>query len=139
MIRFRTADLTRIISRDTCECGRTHLKIAPITGRRDDMLIVKGVNFFPKQIEQTLLGIPGIGNNYQIIVEEVDGVNNVRVNVEAGPGVTGYMVEKALKGDTGLLPQGRCISHRWPAPPGGQGEKGVSREDRRGEIGLSNF
>jgi phenylacetate-coenzyme A ligase PaaK-like adenylate-forming protein len=59
------------------------------------MLIVNGVNFFPKQIEQTLLGIPGIGNNYQIIVEEVDGVNDVRVDVEAGPGVTGYMVEKA--------------------------------------------
>lgn len=106
MIRFRTADLTRIISRDACDCGRTHLKIAPITGRRDDMLIVKGVNFFPKQIEQTLLGIPGIGNNYQIIVEEVDGVNNVRVNVEAGPGVTGYMVEKALKETLGFSPKG---------------------------------
>jgi len=106
MIRFRTADLTRIISRDTCDCGRTHLRIAPITGRRDDMLIVKGVNFFPKQIEQTLLGIPGIGNNYQIIVEEVDGVNDVRVNVEAGPGVTGYMVEKALKEALGFSPKG---------------------------------
>ena len=106
MIRFRTADLTRIISRDTCDCGRTHLKIAPITGRRDDMLIVKGVNFFPKQIEQTLLGIPGIGNNYQIIVEETDGVNDVRVNVEAGPGVTGYMVEKALKEALGFSPKG---------------------------------
>ncbi len=106
MIRFRTADLTHVISRDTCECGRTHLRVAPITGRRDDMLIVKGVNFFPKQIEQTLLGIPGIGNNYQIIVEEVDGVNNVRVNVEAGPGVTGYMVEKALKEALGFSPKG---------------------------------
>jgi len=106
MIRFRTADLTHVISRDACECGRTHLRVAPITGRRDDMLIVKGVNFFPKQIEQTLLGIPGIGNNYQIIVEEVDGVNDVRVNVEAGPGVTGYMVEKALKEALGFSPKG---------------------------------
>ncbi len=106
MIRFRTADLTHVISRDTCECGRTHLRVAPITGRRDDMLIVKGVNFFPKQIEQTLLGIPGIGNNYQIIVEEVDGVNDVRVNVEAGPSVTGYMVEKALKEALGFSPKG---------------------------------
>jgi phenylacetate-CoA ligase len=106
MIRFRTADLTKIITRDACECGRTHLRIAPITGRRDDMLIVKGVNFFPKQIEQTLLGIPGIGSNYQIIVEEVDGVNDVRVNVEAEPGVTGYMVEKALKEALGFSPKG---------------------------------
>lgn len=106
MIRFRTADLTHVISRDRCECGRTHVRLAPITGRRDDMLIVKGVNFFPKQIEQTLLGIPGIGNNYQIIVEEEDGVNSVRVNVEADPGVTGYMVEKALKEALGFSPKG---------------------------------
>jgi phenylacetate-CoA ligase len=106
MIRFRTADLTHVISRDRCECGRTHIRLAPITGRRDDMLIVKGVNFFPKQIEQTLLGIPGIGNNYQIILEEEDGVNSVRVNVEAEPGVTGYMVEKALKEALGFSPKG---------------------------------
>jgi phenylacetate-CoA ligase len=106
MIRFRTADLTHVISRDRCECGRTHIRLAPITGRRDDMLIVKGVNFFPKQIEQTLLGIPGIGNNYQIIVEEEDGVNSVRVNVDAEPGVTGYMVEKALKEALGFSPKG---------------------------------
>ena len=106
MIRFRTADLTHVISRDRCECGRTHIRLAPITGRRDDMLIVKGVNFFPKQIEQTLLGIPGIGNNYQIIVEEEDGVNSVRVNVEAEPGVTGYLVEKALKEALGFSPKG---------------------------------
>ena len=106
MIRFRTADLTKVISREKCECGRTHLKIAPITGRRDDMLIVKGVNFFPMQIEQTLLCIPGIGSNYQIIVEEIDGVNDVRVNVEAEPGVTGFMVEKALKEALGFSPKG---------------------------------
>ncbi len=106
MIRFRTADLTKIVSRDTCDCGRTHLKVAPITGRRDDMLIVKGVNFFPKQIEQTLMGIPGVGNNYQIIVEEIDGVKDVRVNVEAEEGVTGFMVEKALKEALGFSPKG---------------------------------
>ena len=92
VIRFRTADLTRVISREKCECGRTHLRIAPITGRIDDMIIVKGVNFFPKQVEQTLMNIPGVGSNYQIIVEEVDGVKDVRVNVEAEPGVTGFMV-----------------------------------------------
>ncbi len=106
VIRFRTADLTRVISRERCECGRTHVRIAPITGRIDDMIIVKGVNFFPKQVEQTLMGIPGVGSNYQIIVEEIDGVKDVRVNVEAVPGVTGFMVEKALKEALGFSPQG---------------------------------
>lgn len=106
VIRFRTGDLTRIVSRDKCACGRTHVRIAPITGRVDDMLIVKGVNFFPKQVEQALMAIPGIGSNYQIIIEEVDGVKDVRVNVEAGPNVTGYMVEKALKEALGFSPKG---------------------------------
>ena len=106
MIRFRTADLTRIVSRDVCDCGRTHLQIAPITGRIDDMLIIKGVNFWPKQIEQTLMQIPGVGSNYQIIIEETDGVNDVRVNVEAELGVTGFMVEKALKEALGFSPKG---------------------------------
>jgi len=106
VIRFRTGDLTRIVSREPCACGRTHTRIAPITGRVDDMLIVKGVNFFPRQIEQVLMAIPGAGSNYQIIIEETDGVKDVRVNVEAEESVTGYMVEKALKEALGFSPKG---------------------------------
>ena len=106
VIRFRTGDLTRILSRDKCVCGRTHVRIAPITGRVDDMLIVKGVNFFPKQVEQALMAIPGVGSNYQIILEEVDGVTDVRINVEADSSVTGYMVEKHLKEALGFSPKG---------------------------------
>ena len=106
VIRFRTGDLTRIVSRDRCDCGRTHVRIAPIMGRVDDMLIVKGVNFFPKQVEQALMGIPGVRANYQIIIEETDGIRDVRVNVEADPGVTGYMVEKHLKESLGFSPKG---------------------------------
>ena len=106
VIRFTTGDLTRILSRDRCACGRTHVRIAPITGRVDDMLIVKGVNFFPKQVEQALMAIPGVGSNYQIIIEEIDGVTDVRINVEADPSVTGYMVEKHLKEALGFSPKG---------------------------------
>lgn len=106
VIRFRTGDLTRIVSRDRCSCGRTHVRIAPIIGRVDDMLIVKGVNFFPKQVEQALMGIPGVRPNYQIIIEEVDGIRDVRINVEADAGVTGYMVEKHLKEALGFSPKG---------------------------------
>ncbi len=106
VIRFRTGDLTRIVSREKCACGRTHVRVAPITGRLDDMLIVKGVNFFPKQVEQALMAIPGVGSNYQIIIEEVDGVKDVRINVEAVAEVTGYIVEKALKEALGFSPKG---------------------------------
>jgi len=106
VIRFRTGDLTRVQSRQRCACGRTHIRLAPITGRVDDMLIVKGVNFFPKQVEQALMEIPGVKSHYQIIIEEVDGVKDVRINVEADPGVTGYMVEKKLKEALGFSPKG---------------------------------
>jgi phenylacetate-CoA ligase len=106
VIRFRTADMTKVVSREECDCGRTHVKIAPITGRIDDMLIIKGVNFFPKQVEQALMQIPGMGANYQIIIEETDGVRDVRINVEAEGGVTGYVVEKALKEALGFSPKG---------------------------------
>jgi len=106
VIRFRTGDLTRIISREKCACGRTHLRIAPVTGRVDDMLIIKGVNFFPRQVEQVLMAIPGVGSNYQIIIEEIEGVRDVRINVEAEQGVTGFIVEKALKEALGFSPKG---------------------------------
>jgi phenylacetate-CoA ligase len=92
VIRFRTGDLTRVLSREQCECGRTGVRIDRITGRVDDMLIVKGVNFFPKQVEQALMEIPGVLSHYQIIVEEIEGVRDVRVNVEAEEGVTGFTV-----------------------------------------------
>ncbi len=106
VIRFRTGDLTRVVSRSKCPCGRTHVKVAPITGRVDDMLIIKGVNFFPSQIEQVLMKIPGVGLNYQIIIEEIDGVKDLRVNVEAEPEVSGYQIEKALKESLGFSPKG---------------------------------
>ncbi|MBN1257716.1 MAG: phenylacetate--CoA ligase [Planctomycetes bacterium] len=106
VIRFRTGDLTRIISRDKCGCGRTHVRIAPITGRVDDMLIVKGVNFFPRQVEHALMEIPGVKPHYQIIIEDNDGIKDVRINVEADESVTGYMVEKHLKEALGFSPKG---------------------------------
>lgn len=119
VIRFRTGDLTRIISRDTCACGRTHVRLATITGRVDDMLIVKGVNFFPSQVEQALLEIPGVKPHYQIIIEDVNGVKDVRINVEAEDNVTGYMVEKHLKERLGFSPKGDVFKPgELPRPPG---------------------
>jgi len=112
VIRFRTGDLTRILTRERCACGRTHLKIDAISGRVDDMLIVKGVNFFPSQVEQALLELPGVHPDYQIILEERDGVNDVRILVEAEPGVSGFVVEKHLKERLGFSPKGDVL------PPG---------------------
>lgn len=106
IIRFRTGDLTKVISREKCACGRTSMRIDQITGRIDDMIIIKGVNFFPRQVEQALMEIPGVLSHYQIIIKEIDGVRDVCINVEAEEGVTGYVVEKLLKEKLGFSPKG---------------------------------
>ena len=68
ILRYRTKDLTRIIP-GPCPCGRTHRRIERIKGRTDDMMILKGVNIFPIQIEKRLMEIPGVGTNFLIILD----------------------------------------------------------------------
>jgi len=83
IIRYRTKDLTRIVP-GPCECGRTHRRIDRITGRTDDMMILKGVNIYPVQIEKKLMDIPGVGTNFVIILERdgYDDVMTVKVEVQ---------------------------------------------------------
>ena len=109
ILRYRTHDICRILTRETCACGRTSLRIDRITGRTDDMLIVKGVNFYPRQVEQALMEIPGVKDEFQIILEERHGITDVTVNVEAEPGVTGHTVAKHLKERLGFLPKGEVF------------------------------
>lgn len=82
LIRFRTGDITRIVSRDPCACGRTHLRVDRITGRTDDLLIVKGVNFYPRQIESILLRHDEVAFDYQIVLDRVQGSARFRLVVE---------------------------------------------------------
>lgn len=106
IVRYRTHDVSRILSREKCACGRTHLRLDRITGRTDDMLIVKGVNFYPRQVEQALMEIPGVKDEFLIILEKKNGMTDVTINVEAEPGVTGHQVAKHLRERLGFLPKG---------------------------------
>ena len=106
ILRYRTHDISRIVSREKCACGRTSLRLDRITGRTDDMLIVKGVNFYPRQVEQALKEIPGVADEFQIILEDHNGITDVTINVEAAPGVTGHTVAKHLRERLGFLPKG---------------------------------
>ena len=81
LIRYRTRDITRII-KDPCVCGRTHRRIERIKGRSDDMLIIRGVNIFPSQIESLLMETEGVEPHYQIIVDRVDNLDTLEVRVE---------------------------------------------------------
>ena len=83
LLRYRTRDIC-ILSHKKCSCGRTHVKMTKPLGRSDDMLIIKGVNVFPSQIETVLLN-KGYPANYQIIVTRVNNSDNLEVRVEMTP------------------------------------------------------
>jgi phenylacetate-CoA ligase len=86
MVRYRTRDITRL-ARERCACGRTHVRLKRITGRNDDMLIIRGVNVYPSQIEAVLIGRPRIAPHYLIVVERRGNLDHVTLEVEALPGV----------------------------------------------------
>jgi phenylacetate-CoA ligase len=83
LLRYRTRDIC-ILSRNECSCGRTLLKMSRLMGRSDDMLIIKGVNVFPSQIEEVLVG-SGHSSNYQLIVDRVNHSDTLEVRVELTP------------------------------------------------------
>lgn len=80
LLRYRTRDLC-VLTREKCSCGRTHIRMKKPMGRSDDMLIIRGVNVFPSQIETVLLN-KGMSVNYQIIVDRVHNTDTLDVNVE---------------------------------------------------------
>jgi len=86
MLRYRTRDMTRI-TKAPCACGRTHLRMLRVAGRSDDMLIVRGVNVYPSQIEAVLVGRPGIAPHYQLVLQRHGALDQVRLEVEALPAV----------------------------------------------------
>ncbi|MBQ9268480.1 MAG: phenylacetate--CoA ligase [Oscillospiraceae bacterium] len=83
LLRYRTRDIA-VLTRKKCSCGRTHVKMSKPMGRSDDMLIVKGVNVFPSQIEMVLLN-NGLTSNYQIIVDRKGHTDSIEIRVEMSP------------------------------------------------------
>lgn len=83
LLRYRTRDIC-VLTRKKCSCGRTHVKMSKPMGRSDDMLIIRGVNVFPSQIETVLLN-EGYTPNYQIVVDRVNNSDTIDINVELAP------------------------------------------------------
>ena len=84
LIRYRTRDISRLFY-EKCKCGRTTVRMENLSGRTDDMLKIRGVNVFPSQIEEALLGIDGIGPNYEIVVEKNGSSDVLTIRVELDP------------------------------------------------------
>ena len=81
LIRYRTKDIS-ILMKEPCRCGRTHVRMDRISGRSDDMIIIRGVNVFPSQIESVLLGIEGLEPHYELIVDREDKLDTLEIRVE---------------------------------------------------------
>lgn len=81
VLRYRTKDITRL-NYEPCECGRTHCRMEKVMGRTDDMLIIKGVNVFPSQIESVLVSTEHVGPHYQLVVRRRNYMDNLEVKVE---------------------------------------------------------
>jgi phenylacetate-CoA ligase len=81
LIRYRTRDVTSL-TYEPCSCGRTHARLARMSGRSDDMLIIRGVNVFPSQIESILVGIEGVEPHYLLIVDRKDNLDTLQIQVE---------------------------------------------------------
>ena len=81
LIRYRTRDVARLITAP-CRCGRSHVRMGRIMGRSDDMLIIRGVNVFPSQIEAVLVGIEGLEPHYQLVVDREGTLDTLEVQVE---------------------------------------------------------
>jgi phenylacetate-CoA ligase len=81
LIRYRVGDFS-ILNREPCKCGRTHPRIMRVSGRVDDMLIVRGINVFPGQVESVLMKIPEVGEHFMIIVDRVNELDSMKVQIE---------------------------------------------------------
>ncbi|MBQ8921661.1 MAG: phenylacetate--CoA ligase [Oscillospiraceae bacterium] len=107
LIRYRTHDLSRIIPGE-CPCGRSYPRIDVIQGRTDDMMKIKGVNVFPKQIEEVLAAFPEISSEYQIRISHLDGKDTMRIYVETNGHVNfddlSHRIAEKVKSRIGFTP-----------------------------------
>ena len=101
LLRYRTRDIC-VLSREKCPCGRTHVKMTKPMGRSDDMLIIRGVNVFPSQIETVLLQ-QGYAANYQIIVDRVNNTDTFEIMVEMNPGMFSDSLAKITQAEKALV------------------------------------
>jgi len=118
LLRYRTRDIS-MIDWEECECGRCHPRMLRVMGRSDDMLIIRGVNVFPSQVEHTLMGIEGVGDNYQITLTKKGPMDVISLDVE----VTGETfsdkvgdmvglknrIENELRSDIGITIQVKLV------------------------------
>jgi phenylacetate-CoA ligase len=132
LIRYRTRDIT-CINYEACSCGRTHARIDRMSGRSDDMLIIRGVNVFPSQIESILMGIEGVEPHYLLIVDRKDNLDTLEVQVEVDERLfsdeikhlqaLALTIEKEIKDMLGITCKARLVEARTIARSEGKAKR----------------
>src|SRR5882724_3496151 len=133
LVRYRTHDLTRVVSRAPCACGRTSLRIDRLRGRTDDMVIYKGVNFYPRQVEVVLLAHTGVSHEYQIVLDAEGGGERMTVVVETEPGCdpgVATRIKRDLHDALALGPEIRLCAAGTLERPQGKAVRVVDRRPR---------
>ncbi len=124
LLRYWTNDIT-YLTHDPCICGRTHVRMGPILGRTDDMLIIRGVNLYPTQIEEVLRDIPGIAPHYQVVVQRQGTLDEVEVKVEVTEALFREVAQETLSEEI------VAADHRL------QHLRGSIQQKMKGSIGLN--
>jgi len=136
LIRYRTRDITRVRSRERCGCGRTGVRLDRFRGRTDDMVIFKGVNFYPSQVEQILLRQPGLDHEYQIVLErDAARGDHLVLCVEAGSAFDQAAESRLLRelsDRLSLTPEIRRLGLGEIPRPAGKAVRVVDRRERTG-------
>jgi phenylacetate-CoA ligase len=134
LVRYRTHDLTRVVSRARCDCGRTALRLDRLRGRTDDMVIYKGVNFYPRQIETALLRHAGVSHEYKIVLDSEGGGERMTIDVETEPGcdpAIAARIRRELGDMLALTPEVRLRAPGEIERPQGKAVRVVDRRPRR--------
>jgi phenylacetate-CoA ligase len=132
LIRYRTRDITSI-TYEPCPCGRTHARIARMSGRSDDMLIIRGINVFPSQIESIIMGIEGVEPHYLLIVDRRDNLDTLEVHVEVDEKLfsdevkhlqtLSQRIEKEIKDTLGITCKARLVEPKTIARSEGKAKR----------------
>lgn len=136
MIRFRTRDLTKFIA-EPCPCGRTSMRMGRVVGRSDDMIIIKGVNVFPSQIEAVLFEIEGTEPHYQIVIDRKGAMDEVEVLVEVSEAIFFdqmkkqrqliELIKKRLATELGISVDVRLVEQKTLERSDGKAERVIDR------------
>lgn len=137
LLRYRTRDLTAI-DPAPCRCGRTLLRIGRIMARTDDMLIVRGVNVYPSQIEHALLGVPGLAPHYLLVLRRESALDTLEIRVEtvsdteaAAAGALGPLARRRIHEVTGITAEVRIVSPRTLERSAGKAKRVLDLRDRK--------